>query len=146
MDKQGYAEVNLRFEPTVLAGVVALIIFLVGRRTPEVYGLALNRTGVILLLFGCLIGIGGFSAQTRDVGACSISGARNMSEKLLHSAEFRQSSLGCFVLLLAAGLGLMALGDLLPVATTLIGSILNSPRQKGNELAIRNHTPRICRF
>jgi hypothetical protein len=134
MDKQGYAEVILRFGRTVLlidavlAGVAALIIFLLGWRTPEAYRFALNRTGVILLLFGCLIGIGGFSARTSDVGAYTISGAGNMSENLMHIAEARHSSLGCFFLLLVAGLGLMALGDLLPVVTTLIGSILNSPR------------------
>ena len=134
MDKQEYAEVILRFVRTVLlidavlASVVTLIIFLLGWRMPEAYGLALNRTGVILLLFGCFIGIGGFSARTSDLGAYSISGAGDMSENLMHIAESRQSSLGCFFLLLVAGLGLMAIGDLLPVVTTLIGSILNSAR------------------
>ena len=134
MNKQGYAEVILRFVRTVLlidavlAGVVTLIIFLLGWRTPEVYGLVLNRTGAILLLFGCFIGIGGFSARTSDLGAYSISGAGNMSENLMHIAESRQSSLGCFFLLLVAGLGLMAIGDLLPVVTTLIGYLLNSAR------------------
>ena len=134
MDKQGYVVVMLRFVRTVLlidvvlAVVLALIIFLLGWRTLEAYGFLLNRTGVILLLFGCLIGIGGFSARTSDVSAYSLSGAGNMSENLMHIAESRQSSLGCFFLLLVAGLGLMAMGDLLPVITTLIGDILHPPR------------------
>jgi hypothetical protein len=134
MDKQEYAEVILRFVRTVLlidsvlAGVVSLIIFALGWRTPEAYGIALNRTGVIILLFGCFIGIGGFSARTSDVGAYSISGAGDMSENLMHIAESRQSSLGCFFLLLVAGVGLIALGDLLPFITTLMGYIINSPR------------------
>lgn len=134
MDKQGYPEVILRFARTVLlidavlASVVALIIFLLGWRTPEAYGFALNRTGVILLLLGCFIGIGGFSARTSDVGAYSISGAGNMSENLMHIAESRQNSLGCFFLLLVAGLVLMGVGDLLPAIITLMSSTLNSPR------------------
>jgi hypothetical protein len=61
MDKPGYVEVMLRFVRTVLlidavlAGVVALIIFLLGWRRPEAYGTALKRTGMIILLFACFL-------------------------------------------------------------------------------------------
>ena len=125
MKNQGYAEAILRFVRSViyvdliLASAVGLISFVLGWRTAEIYGTALLRTGMLMILFACFIGIGGFSARAGDAGAYRTSGAGNMSENLMHIAESRQSSLGCFFLLLVAGLGLMAMGYLLPAIPAL---------------------------
>ena len=103
----------------ILTGIVGLIGFVLGWRTAETYGTALLWVGMIVLFFACFIGVGGFSARAGDVGAYSLSGAGDMSENLMRIAESRQSSLGCFFLLLFAGIGLIALGYLFPLITIL---------------------------
>lgn len=123
MNKQGYAEAILRFLRTVviidaiLAGVVGLAGFILGWRTVEAYGTALVWAGMIVLFFGCFIGIGGFSARVGDTVAYSIGGDGGMPENLTRLAESGQSSLGCFFLLLFAGIGLLGIGYLLPLLT-----------------------------
>jgi len=127
MKEQGYAELILRFLRTVilvdafLAGVVGLVSLLLGLRTAAAYGSALIWTGMVILSIAALTAAGGFSARAADVGAYSISGAGNRSENMMQMAESRLSSLGCFFLLLVAGLGLIALGYLLPVLSYLLG-------------------------
>ena len=127
MKEQGYAELILRFLRTVLridailAGVVGLISFLLGLRTVDAYGSALIWTGMIIIFIAALTAAGGFSARAADVGAYALSGAGNKSENMMRMAESRLSSLGCFFLLLVAGLGLIALGYVLPVISYLLG-------------------------
>jgi len=127
MKTQGYAEVILRFLgkviliDTILAGAVGLISFILGWRTADMYSTALIRTGVIIIFFAALIGIGGYSARAEDAAAYSLSGAGNMTENLMRIAGSGRSSLGCFFLLLIAGLGLIVLGYLLPVILAVFG-------------------------
>ena len=121
MKEQGYAEIILRFLRTVvvidatLAGVVGLISLLLGFRTVVAYASTLIWTGLIIIFIAALTAAGGFSARAADVGAYSLSGAGNQSENMMHMAESRISSLGCFLLLLVSGLGLVGLGYLLPI-------------------------------
>ena len=120
MKEQGYAELILRFLRTVvvidatLAGIVGLISLLLGFRTVVAYASTLTWTGLIIIFIATLTAAGGFSARATDFGAYSLSGAGNESENMMHMAESRLSSLGCFFLLLVAGLGLVGLGYLLP--------------------------------
>ena len=126
MKEQGYAELILRFLRTViiidaiLAGVVGLISLLLGFRTVVAYGSTLIWTGMVIMFIAALTAAGGFSARAADVGAYSLSGAGNKYENMMHMAEARLSSLGCFFLLLVAGLGLIGLGYLLPVLSSLL--------------------------
>ena len=118
-------ELILRFLRTVLlvdatlASGVGLIGFLLGLRTVEAYGSALNWTGIIVLFIAALTGAGGFSARATDVGAYTLSGAGNQSENMMQMAESRRSSLAFLFTLLVAGLGLITAGDLLPILSSL---------------------------
>lgn len=120
MKEQGYPEALRRFLRSILlldlslSGAVGLIGLLRGWHTPAAYGSALVWTGTAVLFVAALIGAGGFSARAGDLGAYTRSGAGNMPESMLQMAESRMSSLGCLVLLLLAGLGLIGLGYLLP--------------------------------
>jgi hypothetical protein len=120
MKEQGYTELILRFLRTVvvidatLAGIVGLISLLLGFRSVVAYASTLIWTGLIIIFIAALTAAGGFSARAADLGAYSLSGAGNESENMMHMAESRLSSLGCFFLLLVAGLGLVGLGYLLP--------------------------------
>ena len=126
MKEQGYAEIILRFLRTVvvidatLAGVVGLISLLLGFRTVVASASTLIWTGMIIIFIAALTAAGGFSARAADVGAYSLSGAGNQSENMMHMAESRISSLGCFLLLLVSGLGLVGLGYLLPILWYLL--------------------------
>ena len=121
MKEQGYAELILRFLRTVimidvsLAAAVGLISLLLGFRTVVAYGSTLIWAGLISMFIAALTAAGGFSARAADVGAYALSGAGNKSDNMMHVAESRLSSLGCFFLLLVAGLGLIGLGYLLPI-------------------------------
>ena len=121
MKEQGYAELFLRFLRTVividvsLAAAVGLISLLLGFRTVVAYGSTLIWSGMIIMFIAALTAAGGFSARAADVGAYALSGAGNKSDNMMHVAESRLSSLGCFFLLLVAGLGLIGLGYLLPI-------------------------------
>lgn len=101
----------------VLAGVVGLVGFALGWRTLEAYGTALVWVGTIVLFFACFMGIGGFSARVGDTVAYSIGSDGGMPKNLTRIAESGQSSLGCFFLLLFAGIGLIGVGYLLPFLT-----------------------------
>ena len=121
MKEQGYAELFLRFLRTVividvsLAAAVGLISLLLGFRTVVAYGSTLIWSGMIIMFIAALTAAGGFSARAADVGAYALSGAGNKSDNMMHVAESRLSSLGCFFLLLVAGLELIGLGYLLPI-------------------------------
>ena len=121
MKEQGIADIILRFLRAVffagasLASAVALFGFFRGWRTAEAYGSALVWTGTIVMFIAALTGAGGLSARAGDIGAYTRSGAGNISENMLQMAESRRSALGCLLLLLVVGLGLMAVGYLLPV-------------------------------
>jgi hypothetical protein len=126
MKTQGYREAILRFLRTVmvidviLAGMIGLLSFRLGWHTVETYGVALLRTGMLVVLFACFIGVGGYSARVGDIGAYSLSGVGNMSENLMQIADSGKSSLGCFFLLVASGLGLIVIGYLLSLVPVLI--------------------------
>ena len=128
MKEPGYATLILRFLRTVLlvdgllAGGLGALSFLFHWRTVESYGMAMLWVGTLLMVFACFIMVGGFTARVRDADAYFVTHAGDMSENLLHIAESRQSSLGCVLVLLASGLGLRALGYLLPVIFMLLQS------------------------
>jgi hypothetical protein len=127
MNKQGSAEIILRFLRTVLlidvilAVIVGVITLLLDLHTLEAYGTLLVWAGVALMILSAVLGIGGLSSRMEDVGAYSLSGAGNMSENLRRIAESGQSSLGCFSLLLVAGIVLAATGYILQIISTLFG-------------------------
>ena len=127
MKGQGYAEVMLRFLRTVilidaiLTGVLGLIGLLLGWRTVMEYGNALIWTGMILMFIAAFLGAGGLNARAGDIAAYTLSGAGNMSENIRQVAESRRSSLGCLFLMLVTGLGLIAIGYLLPVLSPFFG-------------------------
>ena len=126
MKEQTIAEIILHFLRAVfltgvsLVGAVMLVGFLRGWRTVEAYGSALVWTGAIVMLIAVLTGAGGLSARAGDIGAYTRSGAVNMSENILQMGESRRSALGCLLLLLVVGLGLMAIGYLLPVIVSFL--------------------------
>lgn len=125
LKNQGYAKAILRFFRSVMlmdvifAVIVGIISLLLDLYTLEAYGTLLVWAGVAVILLACLIGMGGFSSRVQDVGAFSLSGAGNMSENLQRIAEAGQSSLGCFSLLVVAGIGLVAIGYLLQIIPAL---------------------------
>jgi hypothetical protein len=127
MKEQGYAELILRFLRTVIildtiiTGVVGLIGILVRWRTVMEYSNALIWTGMILIFIAAFLGAGGLSARSGDLAAYTLSGAGNLSENIRHVAESRRSSLGCLFLMLVTGLGLIAIGYLLPVLSPFFG-------------------------
>ena len=127
MKKQGYTGVIVHFLRSallidaILAVIVGLVSFALGFRTLEAYGTLLIWTGMGLILISCIIGVGSFASRTEDVAAFSLSRAGNMSENLKQIAESSRSSFGCFLQLLVAGFGLVALGYLLPVIGLLMG-------------------------
>lgn len=125
MNKQGSAEIILRFLRTVLlidvivAVIVGVMTLLLDLHTLEAYGTLLVWAGVAVMILAGLLGIGGLSSRMEDVGAYSLSGAGNMSENLRRIAESGQSSLGCFSLLLVAGMALVAIGKFLQIVPAL---------------------------
>jgi ABC-type Mn2+/Zn2+ transport system permease subunit len=127
MKEQGYAELILRFLRTVilldtiLTGVVGLIGLLLRWRTVMEYGNALTWTGMLVIFIAAFLGAGGLSARSGDLAAYTLSGAGNLSENIRHVAESRRSSLGCLFLMLVTGLGLIAIGYLLPVLSPFFG-------------------------
>ena len=127
MKQQGSAEIILRFLRTVLltdvilAVIVGVITLLLDLHTVEAYGTLLVWAGVALMILSAVLGIGGLSSRMEDVGAYSLSGAGNMSENLRRIAEAGQSSLGCFSLLLIAGIVLAAIGYILQILPALFG-------------------------
>jgi hypothetical protein len=127
LKNQGFAEAILRFLRSVLlldvilAVIVWGIALLLDLHTVEAYGTLLVWAGVALMILSAVLGIGGLSSRMEDVGAYSLSGAGNMSENLRRIAESGQSSLGCFSLLLVAGIVLAATGYILQIISTLFG-------------------------
>jgi hypothetical protein len=110
----------------ILVGIVGLIGYLSDWHSAEIYGAALSRTGMLIILIACFIGVGGYSARAGDANAYALSGAGNMSENLMHIADSGKSSLGCFFLLVAAGLGLMAIGNVIPLVAVFLKSLFGS--------------------
>jgi hypothetical protein len=132
MKSQSHAEVVWDFLRTaiklavILAGIVGLASLVFGWRTAEAYGTALLRTGMFVIFFACVMVMGGSFARVQDVGAFALTGAGDPSENLKQISESGRSSFGCFLLLLAAGLGLVVLGYLLPVIWLLMGYMFRS--------------------
>ena len=128
MKEPGYTTLILRFLRTVilidglLAGGLGILSLLFHWRTVDSFGMLLLWAGTLLMVFACFIMVGGFTARVRDADAYFVTHAGDMSENMRHIAESRQSSLGCFLVLLASGLGLRTLGYLLPVFVMLLQS------------------------
>jgi hypothetical protein len=97
----------------MLAVSVGIVSYFLEIRSLEGYGTLLTWAGAAVMLFACLVAIGGFASRTADFGAFSQSGAGNMFEHLGHISDARQSSLGCFILFMSVGLGLVAIGNLI---------------------------------
>src|SRR5215208_6480021 len=97
----------------VLAILIGFISYFLEIRNLEGYGTLLIWAGAAVMGFACLSAIGGFASRTQDFEAFSMSRAGNMFEHLGHISDARQSSLGCFALLLSIGLGLVSIGYLL---------------------------------
>lgn len=110
----------------ILTGIVGLAGLVLGWHTAEAYGTALLRTGMFVIFFACIMVVGGASARVQDVGAFALTGAGDPSENLMRISESRLSSLGCFLQLLVAGLGLVMLGYLVPVLWWLLGYMIHS--------------------
>jgi hypothetical protein len=146
---QGYGEAILRFlrsvllMDTIFAVMVGIISLLLDLHTLEAYGTLLVWAGAAVILFGIMIAMGGYSSRLEDVGAFNISRAGNMSENLRRVAEAGQSSLGCFSLLLVAGLALVVIGYMLQIIPTLFGYVLMLI-EKGMIHALRNYPATLC--
>ena len=127
MNEQGYAGVIRRFFrsviliDTTLVVIMGLISFLLGLSTFEAFGALLISAGIGLIVIACFIGVGGVASRREDIAAFELSGAGDMADNLQRIAEAGHSSLGCFFLLLVAGLGLLILGYLLPIISLLFG-------------------------
>jgi hypothetical protein len=87
----------------------------------ELFGALLISAGIGLILIAIFVGGGGVASRREDIAAFELSGAGDMAENLQRIAEAGHSSLGCFFLLLVAGLGLLILGYLLPIISLLFG-------------------------
>ena len=127
MKEQSNAEAIGRFLRPVLvidaviAVVVGILCVFLDLYTLEAYGTLLVWAGLAVFLIACVIGIGGVASRLEDVHAFHLSRAGNMSENLRRVAESGQSSVGCFALLLLAGISLIAIGYFLQfIAATLI--------------------------
>jgi len=125
MNTQSRLEVTLRFlratllMDAILAAIVWIITLLLDLHTWWAYGTLLVWTGFAVIVLACLLGIGGVSSRIQDVGAYSLSGAENNPELFRHVAESGQSSLGCFFLLVVAGIGLLTIGTILQIIPDL---------------------------
>jgi hypothetical protein len=127
MNTQSRLEVTLRFlratllMDAILAAIVWIITLLLDLHTWWAYGTLLVWTGFAVIVLACLLGVGGVSSRLQDVGAYSLSGAGKDSELFRHIAEAGQSSLGCFFLFAAAGIGVLAIGYLFRILFVLFG-------------------------
>jgi hypothetical protein len=132
MGKQGLKDVLLQLfraailTDVILAMIIGLFSFLLGFRSMRAFETFLTWAGFGLIFFAGFIGVGGVSARVQDISAFQISGAGDTSENLKQISESGRSSFGCFLQLLAAGLGLVVLGYLLPVVWLLLGTMIHS--------------------
>ena len=112
--------------PVILTDAILMVIvwittLMLDLHTLWAYGTLLVWTGFAVIVLACLLGVGGVSSRLQDVGAYSLSGAGKDSELFRHIAEAGQSSLGCFFLFAAAGIGLLAIGYLFRIISALFG-------------------------
>lgn len=119
MNQQGNAEAIRRFlravimVDTIVAVIVGGVSLLLDLYTLEAYGTLLVWASVPVIVVAYVIGIGGIASRMEDVSAFNLSRAGNMSENLQRVAEAGQSLVGCFALLLVAGLSLAVIGYIL---------------------------------
>lgn len=127
MNKETNAEAIPRFLRPVLvmdavvAVIVGVVSVLLDLYTLEAYGTLLVWAGVAVILLACVIGIGGIASRIEDVNAFHLSRAGNLSENLQRVAEAGQSSVGCFALLLLAGISLVTIGYILQIIAAIFG-------------------------
>ena len=103
---------NVLLGDLVVAAVVGTACFILDLRTLEAYGTVLVWAGTVLIIFACIMGIGGFASRAEDAIAFSRSGAGNMFDNLQRITDARSSNLGCFLHLLFAALVLTGVGYL----------------------------------
>ena len=127
MKEQSNAEAIRRFLRPVLvidaviAVIIGILCVFLELYTLEAFGTLLVWTGLAVFLIACVIGIGGIASRLEDMNAFHISRAGNMSENLRRVAESGQSSMGCFALLLLAGISLVAIGYFLQFIAAILG-------------------------
>lgn len=85
------------------------------------YGALLMWAGMALIVLAGILTIGGLSSRLQDVSAYNLSHVGDMSENLYQVAEAGYNSSGCSLLLLLAGISLLALGKSLQAITALFG-------------------------
>ena len=127
MKEQSNAEAIRRFlrpvlvMDAVIAVIIGILCVFLELYTLEAFGTLLVWTGLAVFLIACVIGIGGIASRLEDMNAFHISRAGNMSENLRRVAESGQSSMGCFALLLLAGISLVAIGYFLQFIAAILG-------------------------
>lgn len=105
----------------VLAVIVGILCVFLDLYTLEAYGTLLVWVGMAVFLVACVIGMGGVASRMEDVNAFHLSRAGNMAENLRRVAESGQSSVGCFALLLLAGILLVVTGYILQFIAARFG-------------------------
>ena len=126
MNEQGIINVVLRLLRSALlldagvAAALAVFCFVNNLASLEAYGTFLTWAGFAIIILASILGAGGLSSQMRDVADFSLTRAGNMAENLRQIAESKNSSLGCLILLVSAGLGLLGLGYIVKLIESMI--------------------------
>lgn len=127
MNELTYAGIVLRFvrglllTDVIVALIVAIISLLLDLHTWLAYGTLLVWAASALIVLAGVLTVGGLSSRLQDVGAYNLSHAGDMSENLYQVAESGRNSIGCSLLLLLAGISLLALGKFLQAIAILNG-------------------------
>ena len=110
---------GLLFIDVTVAVTVELISWFLDLHTLLAYGTLLAWAGVALIVLAAMLVMGGLSSRLQDIGAYNLSRAGDISENLRQVAEAGRSSIGCSLLLLLAGISLLALGNILQALAVL---------------------------
>lgn len=127
LNEPTYAEIGMRFFrgmlliDVIVALIVAIISLFLDLHTWLAYRTLLRWAGLVLIVLAGILTVGGLSSRLQDVGAYNLSHAGDMSENLYQVAESGRNSIGCSLLLLLAGISLLALGKTLQAIATLLG-------------------------
>lgn len=85
------------------------------------YGTLLMWAGMALIVLAGILTIGRLSSRLHAVGAYNLSHDGDMFENLYQVAEAGRNSIGCSLLLLLAGISLLALGKFLQAIAAPLG-------------------------
>ena len=111
---------GLLLADVIVAFVVAVISLLLRLHTWLAYGTLLVWSAGALIVLAGILTVGGLSSRLQDVGAYNLTHAGDMSENLHQIAEAGRSSIGCSLLLLMAGISLLAIGKFIQVISAFI--------------------------